>query len=117
MAAIDKLFTAKNLLQKKIKDYILTTSINLERKRLYVLLNDGIEIHIIYNNYDEYSYSIIYSKLELDRVRFDNYDKIWKVSTNPHHFHPRYKKKATSSKMIGDPKNDIPILCEFLKEK
>ena len=116
MAAIDKLITAKTLLQHQIKDNILIISLNFEKKRLFALLNDGIEIRMVYNNYDEYSYSIIYSKLELDRIRFDNYDKIWEVSTKPHHYHPRYEKKAVSSKMTGDPENDIPILCRFLKE-
>ena len=32
------------------------------------------------------------SKLELDRVRFDNYDDQWNVLTRPHHYHPRHIK-------------------------
>lgn len=33
----------------------------------------------------KYSYTIIFSKFELDRCRFDNYDDRWEVSTKPHH--------------------------------
>ncbi|MHA1917045.1 MAG: toxin-antitoxin system TumE family protein [Candidatus Ranarchaeia archaeon] len=50
-----------------------------------------------YNDFDEYSYQIMFSHKSLDRARFDNYDDKWKVSTRPHHFHPRNKKNAISS--------------------
>ena len=94
---------------------IVSLSINIDFKRLHIFLKDGVEIYIAYNNSDEYSYSIIFSKLELDRCRFDNYDALWDVSSRPHHFHPRNKKEATSSVMIGDPDSDMPLLCKFLK--
>lgn len=115
MSAIDKLNKARHLLERLIDDLIVSLSINMDFKRLYILLNDGVEIYIVYNDYDEYSYSIIFSKLILDRCRFDNYDNLWDVSSRPHHFHPRNKKEATSSVMIGDPDSDMPLLCKYMK--
>jgi hypothetical protein len=117
MSAIDKLNRARHLLEELLDDMIVSLSINIDFKRLYILLKDGIKIYIVYNNYDEYSYSIIFSKLELDRCRFDNYDPHWKVSTTPHHFHPRNRKEATSSDMNGNPDSDIPILYNYLKSR
>lgn len=55
------------------------------------LRNDNV-IFVQYNDYGEYGYSILFSKIDLDRCRFDNYDDRWNVPTKPHHFHPRYKK-------------------------
>ena len=57
----------------------------------------------------------LFSKIQLDRCRFDNYDDRWPVSTRPHHFHPRYKKEAILSKMIGNPEEDIPYFCSLIK--
>jgi hypothetical protein len=115
MSAIDKLIRARHLLEQLLDDLIVSLSINIDFKRLYILLKDGVKIYIVYNNYGEYSYSIVFSKLELYRYRFDNYDAHWNVSTTPHHFHPRNKKEATSSDMIGDPDSDIPLFCNYLK--
>jgi hypothetical protein len=115
MSAIDRLNKARNLLERLIDDLIISLSININFKRLHILLKDGVEIYIVYNDYDEYSYSIIFSKLGLDRYRFDNYDNLWEVSSRPHHLHPRNSKEAISSDMIGDPDSDIPLLCKLLK--
>ncbi|TFG27339.1 MAG: hypothetical protein EU532_07615 [Promethearchaeota archaeon] len=115
MSAIDKLIKAKNLFERLIDDLIVSLSINIDFKRLHILLKDGVEIYIVYNNYDEYSYSIIFSKIEFDRCRFDNYDNLWEVSSRPHHLHPRKTKTAISSSMSGDPQSDIPLLCDLLK--
>lgn len=115
ISASYKLGRAKFLIEQSLDALIISLSINIDYKRLKIILKDGIHIHVVYNNYDEYSYSILFSKLELDRCRFDNYDKTWDVSTKPHHFHPRNKKIAISSNMSGDPDMDIPLLCKLLK--
>jgi len=75
--------------------------------RIHIILRDKVEIFIRYNNHDEYSYSVIFSKAELDRCRYDNYDDKWNVSSKPHHLHPRKQLEAMSSKMTGYPDNDI----------
>lgn len=115
ITAINKLNKAKTLIEQSLDDLIISLSINIDYKRLQVILKDGVQIYIVYNNYDEYSYSIIFSKLELDRCRFDNYDKVWDISTKPHHFHLKNKKEVVSSNMTGNPDIDIPLLCKFLK--
>lgn len=115
MSAIIKLNEAKLLLEQLLKNMIRKIFINFDHKRFHIVLNDGIEISIVYNDYNEYSYSILFSNLDLDRCRFDNYDVLWDVSSRPHHFHPRKKKNAIESKMTGNPKEDMPYLCELLK--
>ena len=69
MSAIDKLNKARHLLERLIDDLIVSLSINIDFKRLHILLKDGVESYIAYNNYDEYSYSIIFSK------EISNYNK------------------------------------------
>ena len=115
MSAIEKLILARQLIEDILEHQILHIYINDDYKRLQIHLKDGIDIYIVYNNYNEYSYSVIFSKLFLDRCRFDNYDKMWKISSHPHHFHPRYKKEAIASEMTGIPEKDIPKLCKLLK--
>jgi len=72
MKAIEKLQIAKEILEKRLvlKIQDLTLYSNLER--LKITLKDGTMIFIQYNNYNEYSYSIVFSHLKLDRIRFDN---------------------------------------------
>lgn len=115
MSVSDKLVKARSLIEQSLNALIVSHSINFDYRQLKIILKDGIHIHIVYNNYYEYSYSILFSHLELDRCRFDNYDKTWDVSTKPHHLHPRNKKIAISSEMSGDPDKDIPLLCNLLK--
>ena len=115
MNAIEKLSKAKKLLEKSLENLIISLSMNTDFKRIHIILKDGVEVFIVFNNHDEYSYSILFSKLELDRCRFDNYDKSWDVPSRPHHCHPRKKTQAIQSNMIGDPVKDIPLLCELLK--
>ena len=73
----------------------------------------GFRLYIRYNDYGEYSYQLIFSQKPNDRLRFDNYDNVWKVSTHPHHFHQRGEKNAIESPMTGDPNHDIPILIKY----
>lgn len=94
MKAIEKVNIAKSIMEETIEDQIISLSINFDYKRIHIALKDGVDIYIAYNNYNEYSYTILFSKLELDRFRFDNYDSTWEAKTKPHHPHPRYKKQA-----------------------
>ena len=115
MKASEKLEIAKKLLELNLSNKISQISIDLTYKQLHVVLIDGIHLYIVYNNYGQYSYSIIFSKLDLDRCRFDNFDDCWKVSTHPHHFHPRKTKEAIKSPMEGFPDQDIIKLVDLLK--
>ena len=89
-------------------------SIDNNRPLLKITFFRGIVLHIRYNDYDEYSYQLNFSQEPDDRLRFDNYDAKWFVSTRPHHYHPRGKKMATESPMNGDPQHDIPILIKYI---
>jgi hypothetical protein len=82
--------------------------------RINIILENGIQIFVQYNNHNEYSYSIIISELDLDRCRFDNHDDRWDVNTRPNHFHPRMDKIGYSSPMVGDPELDLPLLYSSL---
>jgi len=44
MSAIDKLNKARHLLERLIDDLIVSLSINIDFKRLHILLKDGVEI-------------------------------------------------------------------------
>jgi hypothetical protein len=115
MKANEKLLVAKELLELNLSKEISQISIDLTYKQLHIILIDGINLYIVYNDHGEYSYSIIFSKLDLDRCRIDNYDDHWKVSSCPHHFHPRKIKEAIKSPMKGLPDQDIIKLINLLK--
>ena len=115
MNAIEKLLIAKELLELNLSQTISQISIDLTYKQLHIILIDGIQLYIVYNDHGEYSYSIIFSKLDLDRCRFDNYDDQWSVSSHPHHFHSRKAKDAINSPMKGVPEQDMIKLIELLK--
>lgn len=109
-----------NLAMRKFENvcaqFILKKELKPKLKRLIYHLVDARIIYIQYNNHNEYSYSIIYSRLEKDFCRFDNYDKQWDVSSKPHHFHQRGKYNAIKSPMIGKPEHDMIELCKFLQK-
>ncbi len=65
----------------------------------------------------KYTYSILFSELELDRCRFDNYDDKWDVSSRPHHFHLSQIKGGFNSPMSGEPEFDLLLLINLLKSK
>ncbi|MBN1801711.1 MAG: hypothetical protein JW891_09415 [Candidatus Lokiarchaeota archaeon] len=109
-----KLIIAKQLIEQCLKSSIERLLFQPDLSRIKIQLRNGIFIFIQYNDFDEYGYSIVFSKIELDRCRFDNYDNRWDVSTRPHHFHPRYRTEAVSSKMIGEPAKDMPYLCDLI---
>ena len=115
MKGTQKLILAKTLLEQGLSVYLKNLLFEPKLARIFIELRDGLQIYIRYNNYDQYSYSIIFSLMELDRCRFDNYDDRWAVSTKPHHFHPQYDKEGFSSPMTGYPNKDIPLLCRLIK--
>lgn len=115
MKGTEKLRIAKELLEQHLSPKINKLSLDFTYKQLHVVFLDGIHLYIVYNDHEEYSYSIIFSKLELDRCRFDNYDDRWNVSSRPHHFHPWKKKEAIESMMKGVAEQDIVKLIELLK--
>ncbi len=96
-------------------DIIIKKEINARLKRVKYILLDATFVYIQYNNHGEYSYSIIYSPMDQDLCRFDNYDQHWDVISRPHHFHPQKIYDAQESPMKGDPQNDMQELCRFLR--
>jgi hypothetical protein len=76
----------------------------------------GFVLYVRYNDFNEYSYQIQFSESKYDRIRFDNYDENWDVSSNPHHLHPRHAKEADKSEMVGNPEIDMPILINMILE-
>ncbi|TFG23445.1 MAG: hypothetical protein EU529_07460 [Promethearchaeota archaeon] len=84
--------------------------------QLKITFKSGLILYIKYNEFGEYGYQIIHSPQKNDFSRFDNFDDRWNVSTSPHHFHKRGKRKAVASSMIGNPNHDIPILIKYIKE-
>ncbi len=115
MSSLKKLDKAKLLLHQHLP--IILKTINFEPKlaRIHVILRDNVQIFIRHNNYGEYSYTIVFSKTELDRCRYDNYDDRWEVYSRPHHFHSRKRLEAISSKMTGNPDHGIPLLCKIIQ--
>jgi len=84
--------------------------------QLKITFKSGLILYIKYNEFGEYGYQIIHSPQKNDFSRFDNFDDRWNVSTKPHHFHRRGKRKAVASSMNGNPSHDIPILIKYIKE-
>jgi len=108
----NKLIVARKILLENLLPKIKNEYIDDERPVLKITFFKGLILYIRYNDYDEYSYQLIYSQKKFDRIRYDNYDDIWDVSSKPHHFHPKGEKTAIESPMNGDPKYYIPILIK-----
>ncbi|MHA1660099.1 MAG: toxin-antitoxin system TumE family protein [Promethearchaeota archaeon] len=117
MKGLDKLIVARKRLLNELLTEIKDEYIDDERPFLKITFFKGLILYIRYNDYDEYSYQLVFSQKPLDRIRYDNYDDMWKVKSKPHHFHPRGDKTAIESPMNGNPKNDIPILLKKLLKK
>ncbi len=75
MLGIEKIDCAQKILQQQLGDLINTFKIDSEDLRIIIELRNGIKLYFQYNNSNQYSYSIIFSRISLDRCRFDNYDK------------------------------------------
>lgn len=115
MSSIKKLKRSKLIIEKELSIYLKNLYFEPKLARIHIILRDETKLFIQYNNHNEYAYSILFSKIELDRVRFDNYDDRWNVSTKPHHFHPRYNKVGFYSLMNGNPEHDISLFCKYVK--
>ena len=114
MSSEEKLTQAYLISNKELSGKIKSIEINYRLATIKILLNDGLIVFIRYNNYQEYSYSVIFSSSKYDRIRFDNFDDKWNVKTRPHHFHPIDNKEGYSSVMLGKPREDLPILFDLL---
>jgi len=113
----DLIIEALNIARIELLKDILNLDLDLDAGRLKIILKNRIIIYIRYNNYQQYSYVVQFSLKQFDRIQFDNFDANWAVNSQPHHCHPRFKHDAFESKFTGDPKNDIPILCNLIKNK
>lgn len=111
-----KLLRARELLINQFLSEIYEIILDDDRPILTIKFRKGFILYIRYNDFDEYSYQILFSQKKFDRIRFDNYDDKWNVSSKPHHFHPRNKQTALESRMIGKPGKDIPVLIQILKK-
>ena len=118
LKGLNKLAIARKILLNELLSKIKNEYIDDERPFLKITFFKGTILYIRYNDYDEYSYQLIFSQEPLDRIRYDNYDDMWKVKSSPHHFHLTGEKTAIKSPMNGDPEHDIPILLkEFFEKK
>ena len=61
MSAISKLLEAKAIFEQLFDKEINNLTLNLDSRKLHIVLSDGIEIYVIYNNHGEYSYNILFS--------------------------------------------------------
>ena len=117
MSGYEKLVRTREILLDLLKDLIQAMNFEPELARIKIIFRDGVTLFIRYNNYNEYSYSIIYSPGKFDRVRFDNYDDRWEVPTRPHHAPLRGVREGIESAMIGDPEKDLPILATLIRKQ
>ena len=106
---------ARNLITQKYTRLIREVLLHKERPVLKVVFNFEVILYIRYNNFGEYSYSVVFSPNPDDQMRFDNYDDRWDVKTRPHHFHVRGLQSSIESPMLGDPNHDIPILLRMIQ--
>ena len=107
---------ARNLIAKRYRNLTREIILDKDRPVLKVVFNFEVILFIRYNNFGEYSYSVIFSPNPDDQMRFDNYDDRWDVKTRPHHFHIRGLERSKESPMIGEPNHDIPILMRMIQE-
>ncbi len=110
----DKRNIARDLLFQAFSAEIQNLIVDPKRPVFSIILQNGLNLSIRYNDFEEYSYQLFYSQAPLDRILFDNYDDRWEVASKPHHFHPRGKKVAEKSPMNGDPRHDIPLLYPYI---
>jgi hypothetical protein len=113
---VSKLNQAISLITAELITHISSIHHNPVKPVVQLEFISGLVIYIRYNEFDEYSYQIQFSNRKLDRIRYDNYDDKWDVSTKPNHLHPRFQNDAQQSDMIGDPIVDIPKLIDIIKE-
>lgn len=112
---INKISIALSLLIDGLRAHIMEMHIDFDNDRLKIILNNNITLFIRYNNHGQYAYTIQFSFVKFDRIRYDNYDDRWDIKTKPHHCHPRYQLEAIESQFIGDPTIDIPAFITVCK--
>ena len=115
MDYLAKLQEALDVLYNELSSKIMTYIISDEKPVLELTFVNGLSLYIRYNDFDEYSYQLNFSSKKFDRIRYDNYDKHWDVSTSPHHLHKRGSKIAIESPMTGNPKEDMKKLLELIE--
>ena len=111
----EKLQEALRVLQEELHNQITSYILSEERPVLKIEFVNSLVLYIRYNDFNEYSYQLNYSRNKYDRIRYDNYDRHWKISTTPHHLHERGKKNAIESPMKGIPLEDMRVLITILK--
>jgi hypothetical protein len=116
MDSREKLRLARNIIIKEYSDFIREIDLNKDRPVLKVIFFTEIILYVRYNDYDEYTYCIIYSPNPDNQMRFDNYDDVWNVKTRPNHIHIRGMQSVIESPMRGIPDVDIPILIKYIYE-
>ncbi|MHA2363548.1 MAG: hypothetical protein ACXAC7_06295 [Candidatus Hodarchaeales archaeon] len=109
------ILVAADSVRKELKSLIILEEIDIISGKIKINLSNGTIIYLRFNNYKQYTYVIQFSFRRLDRVRFDNFDDKWIVSTRPHHCHPLNRKDAIESIFTGDPEEDMPILGELVR--
>ena len=57
MSAISKLIEAKSIFEHLFDKNIRTLALNQDSRDLHIILSDGLEIYVIYNDHGEYSYN------------------------------------------------------------
>jgi len=115
VSAFIKLQRAKQILEQELGGQIKAMYFEPKLARVRAAMQDNTYIYVLYNDHDEYSYSLIFTIKNLDRVRCDNHDDRWEVPTRPNHFHPRFNKNGYSSPMHGNPDYDLPKFCGLVK--
>ena len=113
---LEYLRIARTLLINLLERDIIKDELNESLSQLKIMLKSSTTIYIRYNEYGEYGYQIIHSHKKNDFSRFDNFDDRWEVETRPHHLHIRGKNEVVESGMNGNPKEDIPLLVEYIKK-
>lgn len=111
----EKLQEALRVLQEDFHKHIISHILSEEKPVLRIEFVNSLVLYIRYNDFNEYSYQLNYSRNKYDRIRYDNYDRHWKVKTTPHHLHERGKHSAIESPMKGIPTEDMQVLITILK--
>ena len=117
MSRAIKISAAIECVEKVLSGKIASISTQINKGKAKFLLQDGCFLYITYNDFNEYGYQLIFSGLTLDRVRFDNFDRHWENSSNPHHFHPRFDEIGLESPMNGNPSHDLELICNLIQSK
>ncbi len=115
MSYEELILEAYDIINRELRGLISEIDLDEDTGRLKIKLKSGITVFIRYNNYNQYSYVVLFSSQTLDRIRFDNFDDKWEVTSKPNHTHPRYQEGATSSPFSGAPSKDIMNSCNLLR--